>query len=757
MIALSAAAASIVVLAGLTFIAVDQRQAAREQENVAAARFLAGHAVAQESTASSQGLRIRALLAAESLRKSWTDEGYRAWRQATLLMPPVLGETYTDSLFIRMVFTPDSKRLFALCGDRHIHVLSVPDLQELRPPLQASQTTFGLAIDVKGESALAYQADSDSVELFEIASGAKRTVFLPDTYRLASFNPSGEALVASLTNLWVVDAASDKVTSRATFPESTADVAMSPDGATAVARSRDRLVAYDTASGMPRWQVPASGGEEWHDAVFSGDGQSLLVKGLRNALIISTTSGETIASNPLQPESKGRLMLFSRERYALGNVVHHTDEGLERPLPFREDPSSPLMRPVASPSGRYVAGTLQSLEDEFAIVDVARGFESVRQPKADFYVTLKVAQAARVAAFSPDNEMLAVSLDSLANGGYAGELQLISLKRERWSPIIPGRSGTGDVAVVPPDAQVVVRKGTPTTRIFDSGGAPLDGAGTGSFFSASGRFVARDEGTEWVITDTANNRDIIVPANDGRTIEFSPDERRVLVFPNIYRLDDPGSPQVLEAAQPFDRTWSYPGVNLVIGRNHDQIIQDAAGDSVFFDWATGRVSVGPGSVGSLYAVSPDGRHFATYDYDSISIWTVGDSEATVRSPARTVASRDTPLHFSPDGSLLAVASCMGLPLYDTRTLELAYRVPMRGCFAGFSPDGKYVLSRWWVEGFPEPTRHPITLEGVLEETCAKVRTNLSAQEWERMGATAFAVATCPEAAADASGDAAASK
>ena len=57
-----------------------------------------------------------------------------------------------------MAFTPDSKRLFALCGERHIHVLSVPDLRELHK-LQASETAFELAVDAKGERALAYQAE----------------------------------------------------------------------------------------------------------------------------------------------------------------------------------------------------------------------------------------------------------------------------------------------------------------------------------------------------------------------------------------------------------------------------------------------------------------------------------------------------------------------------------------------------------------------------------------------------------------------
>jgi hypothetical protein len=278
--------------------------------------------------------------------------------------------------------------------------------------------------------------------------------------------------------------------------------------------------------------------------------------------------------------------------------------------------------------------------------------------------------------------------------------------------------------------------------------------GTGSYFSASGRFAARLEGgKQWIIADIDSKRDITVPAN-GSPIEFSPDERQVLVFPNIYRPENPGSPQTLPATRPLYRTWSYPGANLVIGLYGDQVSQGTKGSSVLFDWATGKVSTGPGSVDSLYAVSPDGRHFASYDFDAISLWTVGDSKPTIRSPDRTTANYETPFYFSPDGALLAVASCSDQRLFNTRTLQLSFRIPMRGCFAGFSADGKYVVSRWWVAGFPEPMRHPITLDGVLEEICAKVRTNLTPREWDQMGATQFAVATCPEAGAGTSANAA---
>ena len=153
---------------------------------------------------------------------------------------------------------------------------------------------------------------------------------------------------------------------------------MSPDGATVLARSVKELGAYDTTSGMLRWQVRASGDEEWRGAVFSGDGQFVMIKGARSALIVSTASGATIKPIPSMPGSEGRLVLLNGERYALGNEMYPVGEGQERTLPFREIPSKPSRLPVVSASGRYVAGTLQSHESEFAIVDVSREIESVK-------------------------------------------------------------------------------------------------------------------------------------------------------------------------------------------------------------------------------------------------------------------------------------------------------------------------------------------------------------------------------------------
>jgi TIR domain/PQQ-like domain len=741
-ITVAVAAASIIVLAALSFIAWKQRQDAVRQQSVAAARLLTSQAAAYESTRRSQGLRLRALIAAESLRKAWTSEGYNAWRRATLQMPPILGRINTDTGLIRMAFTADGKQLFALCGERHIHVFSVPDLQELKK-FEALATAYELAIDSKGERALAYQANDEFVEAFDVLSGAKRSVFLPANFRSASFNPSGDAIVTSLTNLWVIDATSDEVHSRVAFPKGASAVTLSPDGATVLALTEKTLTAYDTVDGKVRWQLPLSG-EAGREMVFSGNGRSVMVKGSRELSIVNATTGEILKSLPIKPDARGRTVLLSDDAYAIGNELYKMSGDAELELPFAAEPTPPFGLPAVGASGRYIAGILQDDKRNFAVVDLSIKGRSAADDTASFYLTLPDSYQGTVAAFTPDGRVMALSSGTVGYGQkQTAELQLVSLKPERWRPIIPSRSRTGDLNVLPPDSRVVAKLwSSPTARSFDADGTPVADDGTGTYVSPSGRFAARlESGKGWIVTDTTSKRSVIVPEN-GSPIEFSPDEQRVLVFPKIYRLDNPASPQPVADSKPFYRTWSFPGSNLVIGVDADSMSTNDTKKSVLFDWETGKVSDGPASVNSIYAISPDGRRFVTYDHDVIELWTTGAAKPAVRS-GRASLSNDTPAYFSPDGKLLAVAKCKSVPLYDAGTLEVRFEVPIgSSCFAGFSLDGKYVVSRMWHSDVPEPTLHPITLEGVLEETCSKVRDNLTKREWERIGGTS--ITTCPD-------------
>jgi hypothetical protein len=736
------AAVAVIVLAGLSFVAWRQRQDAIRQENIAAARQLTGRAAALESIRYSQGLRQRALITAESLHRAWTSDGYDAWRRATRQMPPVIGNLETDSILLRMTFTPDATTLVALCGQRHIHVFSVPDLRE-RQRLDASETADELAIDSTGTQALAYTANDEFVEAFDVRNGSKRGVFLPAPFRSAAFTPAGETIVTSLTHLWVIDAASDNVRTRVSFPGATSAVVLSPDGAIALALTGTSLNAYDTSSGAGRWQLPLSGEQENRDVVFRGDGQSLLVTGSREWSIVSATTGTVITSIQATPGDSGRPLLLGGDSYAIGNTLRSMSDGNGRMLPLTDERTPPFALPAVSSSGRYVAGIHRSDKANVVVVDTSIREPAVAGDDVAFYVTLDEGLEGRAAAFTADGHLLAVSS---GRTGYAqeksGQLQLVSLKPDRWRPIVPSRSRTGDLIVLPPDGRVVAKHWqSAAARTFEADGTPIEDESPGTFASPSGRFVARlERGKEWTITDTTGGRRIVIPDN-GSPIEFSPDEQRVLIFPAIYALNDPASPRTVAGATPLFGTWSFPGSTLVIGVETDSMSAGDSKASVLFDWETGRVSAGPPSVHALYAVNPDGRRFATYDHDGIAIWTVGSTTPAVRS-GRASLEYDESLHFSPDGTLLAVGDCGSVPLYDAATLDLRFRVPIgNACFAGFTHDGRYVVSRAWHGGAPEPVLHPITLDGVRAETCAKVR-HLTAAERDRIGAAA--VAGCPD-------------
>ena len=744
-IALSVAAVSAIVLAGLSFFAWRQRQDAIQQGRVSAARVLTDRAVANESMPPSQGLRVRALVAAESLRAAWTNEGYKAWRMATRQMPPVVGRLKTDSVLIRMAFSADAKTLIALCGKRHVHVLSIPELRELKN-IAASETAYELAIDSRGERVLAYKANDEFVEAIDVTSGTKRSIFLPGAFRSAAFTPAGEAIAVSTSALWLIDAQLDQVHTRVAFPGVTRNVALSPDGAQVIVITDKTLNAYETGNGSAQWQTPLTSKDDTRQVMFSGDGRSVLVAGATDLLSVNTTTGKVVRSLPAKPDSKGPPTLLAEDRYAIGNDVYASSGDLERVLPFADD-VAPRRFPVASPSGRYVAGPRKGIDQNVAVVDLSLKGGSVADDPVAFYLTLEEGHHGSAVAFTTHGDTMALSSEATGmEPDKVSELQLVSLKPQRWRPIIPSRSRTGDLIVLPPDARVVGKALTaPSARTFTADGAPLDDDGNGTFASRSGRYVARlERGKGWIISDTTTKQRITVPEN-GSPIEFSPDERRVLVFPNIHALGSPASPQTIAGAEPLLVTWSFPGSNLVVGIDKDSAGSGDSRKSVLFNWQTGKVSDGPGSVNSLYAVSPDGQRFATYDHDTINIWTVGAAKPDVSS-GRASATYDTPLHFSPDGALLAVGKCGSVPLYDTATLELRFEIPIgNGCFAGFSVDGKHLVSRTWHSGVPEPTLHPITFDGVLEDTCARVLDNLTSREWERLGAPA--AATCAKRSA----------
>jgi len=333
---LAASIAAIAVLAGLSITAWQQRRDAVQQAKVAAARFLAGRVAAHESLPPSEGLRIRALLGAESLRNAWTDEGYEGWRRATLAMAPIVRNIATDAPMLKLQFARDARELVGLCHERHVHVFSLDDLQE-RHRLQADETAFALAIDGAADHVLAFPPQGDTIQIGDIRGDTMRTVFLPGSLHSAGFNATGDILVAALTHLWVIDPATDSVQSRVQSPSTTDWVALARDGATLLARDKDSVTAYDTASGERSWQVALKHEPGSTQLSLSRDGQLLLVRSRKEAVTLNVATGATVQSGAVEKdiEDPRDLALLDGNRYLAGTDVFAVTGQLERSLPFK--------------------------------------------------------------------------------------------------------------------------------------------------------------------------------------------------------------------------------------------------------------------------------------------------------------------------------------------------------------------------------------------------------------------------------------
>jgi DNA-binding beta-propeller fold protein YncE len=738
----------VAVLVSIAILAWVQRQEAIQQAKVAAAHSLAGKAVKAADLAPSRGLRIRSLLAAESLRKAWTEAGYTAWRTATSQMLRIAADVRTDSVAIALTFTPDAQRLVVLCGERHVHLFSAPGLQQLWE-VQAEQTAFELAMSPAGDRVVSYQKGGGAIEILDIEGGAKRIVRLEDDLDIAAFDSMGNLFVVSRVGIWTVDPTTGAVRPRLTFPSRTGSVALSPDAATAVARTAEGLTAFSVGDGSARWRVRHPASDNYDEVLFSGDGCCVIAIGPHQHSILSAATGKVLNSTPVERPSATSRVVVGGDVYVRGTHLHKTFGGVALDLPFTATQGKSFQRlPVVSPSGRYVAGFSQEMPETFSVFDAARGALA-------FHLTLDDGQVVNGAAFSADGRFLAISSREPSQTGdrLPSKIQVVSLAQDRWVPIRPESRWTfpNKFAVLPADARVVVTDGSDgSMTVYDAGGTRLwqadeKGEGGGDLVvSPSGRFVARLlHGKGWVVTDMASKRSLSI--RDGGPLAFAPDEKRVLVSSRIHWLDREAAPQAIPNAKPFNRLWFLSGSNFVIA---EQVQDGVADGSVLFDWKTGAVSVV--LEGSTFAISPDERRFAALQKDVIGIWTIGAKEPTVRSEPLgfagfMVGDRDDFLNFNPDGTLLAAAFPNTINIYDANTLRVNFRIPIAqgDRFAGFSLDGKSILTFRWQNGFPEPTLHPITLDGVFLETCAKVASNLTAEEWSRYGPGATPQKTCP--------------
>ena len=235
-----------------------------------------------------------------------------------------------------------------------------------------------------------------------------------------------------------------------------------------------------------------------------------------------------------------------------------------------------------------------------------------------------------------------------------------------------------------------------------------------------------------------------IAISDGGPLAFAPDETRLLVSSRIHRLDQASPPQAIANTKAFNRLRSIAGTSFVIA---EQVQDGVAAGSVLFDWRDGSVSALP--EGTNFTVSPDAQHVAGIQNGAIGLWKIKAENPALRSEPGSAGfmldNSDDALHFSPDASLLAAALPNVVQVYDARKLTIRLRIPLaRGeRFAGFSRDGGAIATFRWHHGFPEPTFHPLTLNGILRETCARTSANLTPPEWSRLAPGTIQHETCP--------------
>ncbi|HVQ12018.1 MAG TPA: WD40 repeat domain-containing protein, partial [Vicinamibacterales bacterium] len=738
-----------VVLLALAVAALSQRREAIRQLALVTAQELASRAADLSPDDPGRNLRVGVLLAAESLRTAWTEQGYTLWRSFSGRMPKVIADAPTDSVSLDLAFTPDGKRLIVLCGERHVHVLSLPDLKELHL-FEADQTAYNIALNHAGDRVAAYQR-SGSIQIFDIDNGGPAVNIFAELKQIA-FDASGRVVVLSEGELSVHDPLTGK--SERTFPVSPEpiDAALSKDGSLAAILTTKGLTVLNVSDGSVRWTVAQPAQDSFGRAIFTGDNRHVLALARTTVSIREATTGATLRSETIVGAGP-RLptqVFVGGDIYTVEGMAYRISRPEAISMAFASDKSDQLPRdPVMGLTDEYIAGLEGQNRPEYAVFD-ADGFAHPRS----LQFTLDRGQTSRRVAFDAAGRHLALATFERGVPGskLPSGIHLVSLERASW----PATAATARLVSlknefdVSRNGELVVVTHRPTgetvgysgdgARLWTSNETGQLGPGPAIVLSPRGRLLARHSAAKgWVITDLASKSSTALLGHG--PLVFSPDEKRVLIASRVYTLDRPDAPVAVPGAAYFNRLWSRPGANHVVA---EQVADGVVRGFALFDWRSSSIS--SLVTASHYALDDGESRLAAITDGALEIRKLDDLATAIASTKiNPQIVSDDALHFSPDGRLLAVGVPLAVRIYDAATLEKRFEVPILSDerFAGFSRDGAFLVTYYWRDVYPQPILHPITIEGVLAETCSKVRRPLTPEEWRQFSPKTAPHETCP--------------
>ncbi|MGH8906520.1 MAG: cytochrome D1 domain-containing protein [Egibacteraceae bacterium] len=613
------------VLAILLIVAVQQRQSARQQRDLATSRQLA----AQAEGATSSDPQLATLLSVAAFDVADTAEAHSSLLNQRQRLQGVerFLSGHTDPVG-DVLFSPDG-RLLATGGGEGAVIL-----------WDAAQRT---------------RLDTLTGHTDRVSSVA----FSPDGRVLATGGGNGEVLlwdVAQRTQL-------DTLTGHTSVVVS---IAFSPDGRTLAAAGADgTVIIWDMARTAPALTVRV--GEAVTSAAFSADGR-VLATGAGNGEVVlwdvtqraqlATLTGHTSAVNSAAFSADGRTLATGdvgggvilwdvAQRTQLDTLTGHTDR---------------VSSVGFSADGRILA--TGGGNGEVLLWDVAQ--------RARLDTLTGHTDRVLSVAFSPDGR-------TLATGGGNGEAILWDVAQRTPPAALTGLIGPVSDTVFSPDGRLLALAGfdgeivlwdtaQPTQRATLLGDAGEEGSGMA--FSPDGRLLASGSDSSVVLWDVVRGAEpVTLTGHTGavNSVAFSPDGRL------LASGGDDGEVVLWDMAQgtePVTLTGHTGAVNSVAFSPDGRLLASGGdgGEVVLWDMAQGtELATLTGHTGAVLSVafSPDGHTLATAGGNDGRVLLRDVARrtrlATLTGHTETVLS----VAFSPDGHTLAsVGGGQNIILWD---------------------------------------------------------------------------------------------